>query len=67
VTAPAAGGSGAPGRATVVAVQEVADAAGADRHAAADQLGVDLRDAPVLGVAQATDQGDDVEPEFVLG
>jgi hypothetical protein len=49
----------------VVAVQQVADAADADRHAAADQLGVDLRDAAVLGVAEPTDQGDDVEPELV--
>jgi alkanesulfonate monooxygenase SsuD/methylene tetrahydromethanopterin reductase-like flavin-dependent oxidoreductase (luciferase family) len=47
-----------------VAVQEVADAARADRHAAADQLGVDLRDAPVLGVAEASDESDDVEAEL---
>ena len=32
----------------VVAVQEVADAPGADRDAAADQLGVDLREAAML-------------------
>ena len=50
----------------VVAVQQVADAADADRHAAADQLGVDLRDAAVLGVAEPADQGDDVEAELVL-
>ena len=36
----------------VVAVQQVADATGADRHAAADQLGVDLGDAAVLGVPE---------------
>ena len=54
------------GQQLVVAVQEVADAARADRHAAADQLGVDLGDAAVLGVAEAADQGDDVEAELVL-
>ena len=54
------------GQQLVVAVQQVADAARADRHAAADQLGVDLRDAAVLGVAEAADQGDDVEAELVL-
>jgi hypothetical protein len=58
---------GGQGQELVVAVQQVADAAGADRHAAADQLGVDLREAAVLGVAEAADQGDDVEAEFVLG
>ena len=54
------------GQQLVVAVQQVADAARADRHAAADQLGVDLRDAAVLGVAEPADQGDDVEAELVL-
>ena len=55
------------GQQLVVAVQEVADAARADRHAAAGQLGVDLRDAAVLGMAESADQGDDVEAELVLG
>ena len=55
------------GQQLVVAVQEVADAADADRHAAAGQFGVDLGDAAVLGVAEHADQGDDVEAEFVLG
>ena len=36
-------------------------------HAAAGQLGMDLGDAAVLGVAQGADQGDDVEAELVLG
>ena len=54
------------GQQLVVAVQQVGDAADADRHAAADQLGVDLGDAAVLGVAEAADQGDDVEAELVL-
>jgi site-specific DNA recombinase len=50
----------------VVAVQQIADAARADRYAATDQLGVDLRDAAMLGVAESTDRGDDIETEFVL-
>ena len=54
------------GQQLVVAVQEVGDGAEADGHAAADQLGMDLRDAAVLGVAQGADQGDDVEAELVL-
>jgi site-specific DNA recombinase len=62
------GGIGAgQGQQLVVAVQQVADATRADRHAAADQLGVDLREAAVLGVAEDADRGDDVEPELVLG
>jgi site-specific DNA recombinase len=54
------------GQQLVVAVQQIADAARADRHAAADQLGVDLRDTAMLGVAEPTNQGDDVEAELVL-
>ena len=37
-----------------------------DGHAAADQVRLDLGDAAVLGVAEAADQGDDVEAELVL-
>ncbi len=54
------------GEQLVVAVQQVADAPDADRHAAADELGVDLRDAAVLGVAKRADRRDDVEAELVL-
>src|SRR5437660_7912907 len=50
----------------VVPIQEVADAPHADRHPTSDQLGVDLRDAAVLGMAQHTHQSDDVETELVL-
>ena len=50
----------------VVPVQEVADAPRADRHPAADQLGMDLGDAAVLGMAQHAGQGDDVEAELML-
>jgi hypothetical protein len=31
------------------------------------QLLMDLRDAPMLGIAQCTYQGDDIETKFVLG
>ena len=55
------------GQQLVVAVQQVGDGAGADGHAAADQLGMDLGDAAVLGVPQGADRGDDVEAELVLG
>jgi hypothetical protein len=58
---------GGQGQQFVVAVQEVADAARADGHAASGQLGMDLREAAMLGVTQATDRGDDVEAELVLG
>ena len=51
----------------VVAVQEVGDGAQGDGDAAAGQLLVDLGDAAVLGVAEASDQGDDVEAELVVG
>ena len=54
------------GRQFVVAIQGVADVPLADCDAAADQLGVDLRDAAVLGVAGSADQGDDVEAALVL-
>jgi site-specific DNA recombinase len=55
------------GQQLVVAVQEVGDAPQADRHAAAGQLGVDLRHAAALGMPKGADQGDDVEAELVLG
>ena len=62
-----AGGVGqGHGQQLVVAVQEVADAADADGDAAAGELGVDLRDAAMLGVAERADHGDDVEAELVL-
>ncbi len=54
------------GEQLVVAVQEAGDAAHADGHAATDQLGVDLGDAAVLDVAEAADEGDDIETELLL-
>src|SRR4051795_9242046 len=51
----------------VVAVQEVADRAQGDGDAAAGQLLVDLGDAAMLGVTEASDQGEDVEAELVMG
>jgi site-specific DNA recombinase len=51
----------------VIAIQQVANAPRADRHAAADQRGVDPRDAAMLGVAEGADQGDDVQAELVPG
>ena len=54
------------GEQLVVAVQQVGDGAEAEGHAAADQLGMDLGDAAVLGMPQGADQGDDVEAELVL-
>ena len=51
----------------VVAVQEVGDRALSDDQTAAGQLAMDLGDATVLGMAEATDQGQDIEPEFVIG
>ena len=50
----------------IVAVEQVGDAAKADGHAPADELGVDFGDAAVLGVAESADEGDDVEAELVL-
>jgi hypothetical protein len=50
----------------VVAVQQVADRAQGDGNAFASQFLVDLRDAAVLGVAEASDQGQDVEAELVV-
>ena len=40
------------GQQLVIAVQQVGDAPDADRHAASGQLGVDLRDAPMPGMAE---------------
>ncbi len=61
------GGIGAgQGQEFVRPVQEVADAADTDRHPAAGPLGVDLRHAAVLGVAEPADPCDDVEAELVL-
>ena len=51
----------------VVAVEQVADGALGEGHAAAGEFLVDLGDAAVLGVAEAADQGHDVEAELVVG
>jgi hypothetical protein len=50
----------------VIAIEEVGDGPLADGDAAAGELGVDLRDAAVLGVSESADQGDDVETELVM-
>ena len=54
------------GEQLIVAVQQVGDGAEAGRYATADQLGMDLGDTAVPGMAQGADQGDDVEAELVL-
>jgi hypothetical protein len=51
----------------VVPVEEVGDGPLGHPHPAADEVGADLRDGPVLGVPEAADQGDDVQPELVPG
>ena len=61
------GVGGRQGPELVVAVQEVGDGALSDDQAAAGQFPMDLGDAAVLGVAEPTDQGHDVEAEFVIG
>ena len=50
----------------VVAVQEVEDGTLGDGHAASGEFLVDLRDAAVFGVAQPSDQGEDVQAELVV-
>ena len=50
----------------IVAVQEIADGAQSDGNAAARQLLVDLGDTAMLGVAEASDQGQDIEAELVV-
>src|SRR5262245_59159545 len=55
---------GGQGAEFVVAVEEVADRAQGDDDAAARQLVVDLGDAAMLGVAEAADQGQDIEAEL---
>src|SRR5262249_32296692 len=51
----------------IVAFQEVADRAEGDSNAAARQFLVDLGDAAMLGVTEASDQGQDVQAELVMG
>ena len=58
---------GGQGAEFVVAVQEVADRAQGDDDASAHQLLMDLGDAAMLGVAEASDQGQDIEAELVVG
>src|SRR5436190_7514315 len=58
---------GGQGAEFVVAVQEVADRAQGDDNAAAGQLLVDLRDAAMLGVAEASDQGQHIQAKLVAG
>src|SRR3954463_1084691 len=57
---------GGQGAQLVVAVQEVADGAQGDDDASARQLLVDLGDAAMLSVAEAPDQGQDIEAELVV-
>jgi hypothetical protein len=51
----------------VVAFQEVQDCAGGKSNTTMPQFLMDLRDAPMLGIAQGAYQGDDIETKFVLG
>ena len=51
----------------VVAIPQVGDRALRNDQATAGQLVVDLRDAAVLGMTEATDQRHDIEPELVIG
>ncbi len=53
-------------RAGVITIQEIADTPNAYKDPAAGQLGMDLRDAAVFGVAEYTDQGNNVESELGL-
>src|SRR5262245_5743295 len=55
------------GQQFVVTVEEVGERPLADRQAAGQQLPVNLGDAAVLGVAQGTDEGDDIQPQLMLG
>src|SRR5205085_459340 len=50
----------------IVAVEQVGDGTLGDGNPAAGECAMDLGDAAMLGVAQATDQGDDVEAELVM-
>ena len=51
----------------VIAFQEVQDCAGSKSNTALPQRLMALQDAPMLGLAQCTDQGDDIETKCVLG
>ena len=51
----------------VVAFQEVGNGALGHGHAACRQGAVDLGDGAVLGMAQASDEGEDIETELVVG
>ena len=61
---PAVVGQG-DGEQFVVPVEQVGDGPLGHGHPAADEVGADLGDGPVLGVPEAADEGDDVEPELV--
>jgi hypothetical protein len=62
---PAVVGQG-DGEELVVPVEEVGDGPLGDGHPAADEVGADLGHRPVLGVPEAADEGDDVQPELVV-
>ena len=63
---PAVVGEG-DGEQLVVPVEEVGDRPLGHRHPAAGEVGADLGYGPVLGVPEAADEGDHVEPELVVG
>src|SRR5262249_38030386 len=50
-----------------VTIEEVGDGALGQGDPAADQLAVDLGDAAVLGMAEVAHQGQDIEPELMIG
>ena len=51
----------------VVAIQEVANGAEGNGDAAAREFLVDLGNAAMLGMTEASDQGEQVEPKLVVG
>lgn len=51
----------------VVAVQEVADGPLGHRDTTAGQFAVDLGDGAVFGMTQASDQGENIQAELVVG
>jgi len=63
----ALGVGGCQGAEFVVAVQEVQDGAFGEDDPAAGKFVVDFGDAAVLDVPQATDQGEHVQAELVVG
>jgi len=60
------GGGGSQGAEFVVAVEQVGDGTLGNGDATAAELLMDFGDTPMFGIAEAADEGNDIQAKFVV-